>query len=626
MRILLLEPNYKNKYPPIGLMKIATYHRILGDDVIFYKGDLKSFEIKQLSIKCIYEIKCVYPNITVNQVNIIGFIRTRKHAFLEIIREEIDSDNDDSVVQIVTSILLKYKSIYWEKKFSEYPIFDRIYISTLFTFYWKVTFETINFAKRFLLNLSNLKVGGVMATVLFNDIVENTNITPIKGLLDKAGIFDDNDIIIDHLPLDYSILEEISYKYPTSNSYYGYLTRGCIRKCRFCAVPIIEPNYQEFISLENRILYVEKNFGKQKNLLLLDNNVLASKQFDSIIDEIKNLGFYKGAKFSQQSDIEKTIICLKSGLNDRVYIDKTKTLISNICSVQKTTIDKEIYKLIQNHGIDNICILSKESLLSLTSEIEFVINKFNRKKTTLRYVDFNQGVDARLINDHNIKRLSEIAIRPLRIAFDSIRDKDVYTKAIELSAQNGIRDLSNYILYNENDKPEDLYERLRINVDLSKKLDINIYSFPMKYLPITGEDRFDRQYLGKFWNRKFIRSVQVMLNATKGKIGKGESFFNESFGRNLDDFMEILYMPESFILYRKYFRDSGLTMRWREDFYSLKNSDFECLIEIIKSNDFSLKQTENPKIRRVLNYYHMTRKDAITENSLYFQPAIQIMY
>jgi hypothetical protein len=38
-KILLIEPNYKNKYPPIGLMKIATYHRNLGDDVKFFKGD-----------------------------------------------------------------------------------------------------------------------------------------------------------------------------------------------------------------------------------------------------------------------------------------------------------------------------------------------------------------------------------------------------------------------------------------------------------------------------------------------------------------------------------------------------------------------------------------------------------
>ena len=40
-KVLLVEPNYKNKYPPMGLMKIATYYRNLGDDVTFFKGDLR---------------------------------------------------------------------------------------------------------------------------------------------------------------------------------------------------------------------------------------------------------------------------------------------------------------------------------------------------------------------------------------------------------------------------------------------------------------------------------------------------------------------------------------------------------------------------------------------------------
>jgi hypothetical protein len=39
-RILLLEPGYKNKYPPLGLMKIAQYHGPHGkkDHVTFRKG------------------------------------------------------------------------------------------------------------------------------------------------------------------------------------------------------------------------------------------------------------------------------------------------------------------------------------------------------------------------------------------------------------------------------------------------------------------------------------------------------------------------------------------------------------------------------------------------------------
>ena len=45
--ILLLEPNYKNKYPPIGLMKLSTYHKMLGDNVVFYKGELKRIIVEQ---------------------------------------------------------------------------------------------------------------------------------------------------------------------------------------------------------------------------------------------------------------------------------------------------------------------------------------------------------------------------------------------------------------------------------------------------------------------------------------------------------------------------------------------------------------------------------------------------
>ena len=47
-KILLVEPDYKNKFPPIGLMKIASYHRWKKDYVEFYKGN------KQLRKKGLY--------------------------------------------------------------------------------------------------------------------------------------------------------------------------------------------------------------------------------------------------------------------------------------------------------------------------------------------------------------------------------------------------------------------------------------------------------------------------------------------------------------------------------------------------------------------------------------------
>ena len=45
-KVLLVEPNYKNKYPPMGLMKIATYFRDSGDDVRFFKGNLQEFVLE----------------------------------------------------------------------------------------------------------------------------------------------------------------------------------------------------------------------------------------------------------------------------------------------------------------------------------------------------------------------------------------------------------------------------------------------------------------------------------------------------------------------------------------------------------------------------------------------------
>ena len=37
-KVLLIEPNYKNKFPPIGLMKMATYFRIGADNHCAHKS------------------------------------------------------------------------------------------------------------------------------------------------------------------------------------------------------------------------------------------------------------------------------------------------------------------------------------------------------------------------------------------------------------------------------------------------------------------------------------------------------------------------------------------------------------------------------------------------------------
>ena len=173
------------------------------------------------------------------------------------------------------------------------------------------------------------------------------------------------------------------------------------------------------------------------------------------------------------------------------------------------------------------------------------------------------------------------------------------------------------MLYNFQDKPEDLYERMRINVDLCEQYNVNIYSFPMKYHPIRGEHSHDRDYIGKYWNRKYIRAVQAILNATKGKIGRGKSFFEKAFGKNIEEYKELLIMPETFILYRFFFEYIGYTDAWREEMKQLSVAEMEELQPLIFQNDFNNIEslTTNKKLLHILSYYKNYRYEIIDSTS-----------
>ncbi|GHT24761.1 hypothetical protein FACS189430_10260 [Bacteroidia bacterium] len=624
--ILLIEPNYKNKYPPIGLMKIATYHRKLGDKVTFFKGDLKEFLANLLTKNCIEKLFNIDETINWNIYfeNVKSFLKNGKtYDYYPIPLEK-------SKFQLLLEEAIKeQKANFLSKEFHK-TLFDRVYVATLFTFYFKITVETINFAKTLVKSDKDVFVGGVSATLLYQDIIEQTGIKPIKGLLNKPKMLDkNNDIIVDTLPLDYSILEETDYKYPENNAYYGYMTRGCFRNCPFCAVPTLEPDYCEYVSLKEKIEETKVQFGEQRNLLLLDNNVLYSKRFPEIIQEIIDCGFGKNAIITEPNEYGIALKNLENGLNDTAYTKKMFNLNLLLLNRLNGETQQKTYDLLANNLLMNYYTATKENLLKVATEILPLYTKHFRKLPKQRYVDFNQGVDARLFTEEKAELLGKINIRPLRIAFDNWNDREHYEKAIRLSAKAGIHNFSNYILYNFKDKPQDFYVRLRLNVDLCKELKINIYSFPMKFHPITGEDRFNRDYLGKFWNRKYVRAVQAVLNAIKGKVGSEEDFFEKAFGKNEAEFFKILNMPETMILYRFFFEWLGEKENpypisqnawwqcWHNTFNNLNANETAELEEIIHQNKFASLQTENynPKFSRLLKFYTNFRDDVITQGT-----------
>ena len=373
-RVLLIEPAYKAKYPPLGLMKISTFHKQQGDEVVFYKG---------------------------------------------------------------TNAELR------EQKW------DIIYITTVFTYQWNATIKTIKFYQRNKSN-KNIKVGGILASLLRDDVKKDTGITPHFGLYKK----------VDRLAPDYKLFDG-RYDYFTNDVSIGHTTRGCINHCLFCAVPELEKGYVPFIPLKKQI---DPN---KKDLLLLDNNVLASSEFPRIIKEIKRYGFYKGAKFEGR----------------------------------------------------------------------------------LRYIDFNQGVDVRLLTEEKMRLLSELAIKPLRIAFDDIKSKRLYIEKIRLAHKYGVKHLSNFILFNYNDTPEDFYQRLRINIELNEELGLSIFSFPMRFIPLDAKDR---KYVNSpNWTARQLRGIQCILHATHGVVGPRKPFFEKAFGKDVEEFKYIIKQPEEYIFHRE---------------------------------------------------------------------------
>ena len=618
--ILLVEPGYKNKYPPIGLMKIASYHRILGDNVVFYKGNVKEFTVNHTVDSCITRLNEVIPDINwLEKIDEIHkYIKTGHSTKLKAILSDLTLISDGNIA--LSEQWLKHFSNSHKTKKYDFK-WDRIYITTLFTFYWKITVQTIHDAKHIVKSNKELKVGGVLASLLTKEVEMETGIKPLTGLLDKPGTLDPRRkkaqaLIIDHLPLDYSILDETGYKYPTGSAYFTFMTKGCTRKCKFCSVPKLEPIYKEKITTKDNFEATKNKHGEQRNLLLMDNNVLGSPKFSEIIQEIKEMGFTKGAKFIEPNQLNIAIKNLESGDNDRAYMSRSYQLIQEFLNKRvKGKKQQKVYDICEKFNILKLETTTKLNLIQAYKELKEIYERYRNKAFKNRYVDFNQGVDARYINDENMKLISEIPINPLRIAFDHWGIRKQYENAVRLAAKYGINKLSNYLLYNFKDKPVDLYNRLKLNVDLSDELDIHIYSFPMKFIPLFGEEAKNRNYISEpLWNKKFIRAIQSISNVTKGIVPPGRSFFEKAYGRSEQEYFELLYMPEVFIIYRKLFEDDlCITKKWRYA-YNLIRQNKKLWLQvkiIIEENNFNNleRKTNNKNILDFLQFYKITRDD-----------------
>ena len=126
-----------------------------------------------------------------------------------------------------------------------------------------------------------------------------------------------------------------------------------------CGVPALEGMQRDTHSLTKIVEGVNQLYGEKRDLILMDNNVVASANFKDTIAEILDLGFERGA-----------------------------------------TLKRGRYEL-------------------------------------QRRVDFNQGVDARILckDPMYLQQLARIALKPLRIAFDHLGVKKPYSQAIRYASR-----------------------------------------------------------------------------------------------------------------------------------------------------------------------------------------------
>ena len=269
-------------------------------------------------------------------------------------------------------------------------------------------------------------------------------------------------LIIDNLPLDYSILDEIEYQYPTGSAYFTFMTKGCTRKCAFCSVPILEPSYKPKIETKGKFDEIKEQFGEQQHLLLMDNNVLASPKFPEIVQEIKDMGFVKGAMYQEPNQLEISIRNLKSGINNKAFIRRSYRLLHKILPKLRGSNQQLFYNVLEEFNLIKLTpFTSKKNVLAAYEQLRDIYEKYRSKTPKQRFVDFNQGTDARYVTEEYMKLMSEIPIRPLRIAFDYWGIRKKYENAVRLAAKYEIAELSNYILYNFKDSPDDLYNVLK---------------------------------------------------------------------------------------------------------------------------------------------------------------------
>lgn len=300
----------------------------------------------------------------------------------------------------------------------------KIYVTSLFTWAWRPVHDAVHLSK-ILFPRSEIWLGGVYAS-LMPDHARETGVNVHEGIFPELE---------DILP-DYEVLPDWHSKKKAS---VFFTHRGCIRTCKFCAVPALEG---KSVQLRTSVSISHLIHPDHTKAILWDNNILGEPHWPGVVDELAERG------------------------------------------------------------------------------VE---------------VDFNQGLDARLIDKEVAERLSKLKMPIVRIAYDFPKMGHAVKNAIECLDRVGFnrRHIVSYVLFNFQDTPEDLFLRVR------NLLEWGASAYPMRYQPLNALDK--DLYISPAWTKE---QLEMVANARR-VIGSGGAFppyeglvkkflnakdFNDAFG------------------------------------------------------------------------------------------------
>lgn len=218
----------------------------------------------------------------------------------------------------------------------------------------------------------------VYVSKVFDDTYSSMDNTPIKADVithGGTGFGVDNKLPsqIEHISPDYSI-------YPQHKEAYGFLTRGCPRKCGFCIVSKKEG------LISHKVADLSEFWHGQKEIKLLDPNILACNEHEKLLYQLTK---------------SKAFVDFTQGIDARCITENNAKLLSQI----KT---KMIHFAFDDIREENIIMRGLEMFKRISNV---------REQQTGIYIltNYNSSHDEDL---YRIKRVRELGYLPYVMIYD----------------------------------------------------------------------------------------------------------------------------------------------------------------------------------------------------------------